>query len=417
MTAERPFYIYCHTAPNGKRYIGQTCLDPEKRWDRGRGYIKCTLMHRAIEKYGWDNFRHDIICVVHSKEAADLFEQHYIDKFDTFNDEHGYNLTKGGGGVVGCTWSEERKAAHSEAIRGTSNGMYRRHHTEESRKKMSEKLRGRYIPPEQIEFCTNVLLEANKKRQVPICQLDLDGNLVARYDGFGDAERRTGFEHGNLVLCCQGKNDKAYGFRWEYEDPELRAKADEVRRNRPTNSMAIIQLTPDGVEVARFSSMTEAQKVTGLNRNKISNCCHGGSEAYAGYRWEFVDEGLKHSKGPAVIQFDLNGCEIARFATLSEASDLTGTPRKRIRDCCCGRANSANGSKWDFVDKSLKTKKLGVKNGVIQLDMSGNEIARYGSLSKAMSATGHDRHRIVECCNGERESYRNTRWQYQEQAA
>jgi hypothetical protein len=62
MTAERPFYIYCHTAPNGKRYIGQTCAEcPERRW--GKGYKGCTHLEHAIEKYGWDNFEHSVLAI------------------------------------------------------------------------------------------------------------------------------------------------------------------------------------------------------------------------------------------------------------------------------------------------------------------------------------------------------------------
>ena len=44
-------YIYKHTSPSGKVYIGQTCQKPEHRWDNGKGY-KSGYFASAIKKYG-----------------------------------------------------------------------------------------------------------------------------------------------------------------------------------------------------------------------------------------------------------------------------------------------------------------------------------------------------------------------------
>ena len=56
--------IYKHTnLINGKIYIGQTCQNPEDRWDYGCGYKKHNLhFYNAIKKYGWkEGFSHEII--------------------------------------------------------------------------------------------------------------------------------------------------------------------------------------------------------------------------------------------------------------------------------------------------------------------------------------------------------------------
>ena len=57
---EREYSVYCHTFPNGKRYIGISS-DCEKRWRNGKGYETQPKMDRAIKKYGWDNFQHIIV--------------------------------------------------------------------------------------------------------------------------------------------------------------------------------------------------------------------------------------------------------------------------------------------------------------------------------------------------------------------
>lgn len=410
--AGRTFYIYCHTAPNGKRYIGQTRLKPEKRWNNGHGYDTQQHFKRAIDKYGWDNFEHVVLCSVSSKEYADFLEQWFISRWDTCNPDKGYNCAKGGAGPTGVTWDDERKQAFSEYMSGENNPMYGKHHSPETIALMSKNRSGKFISPEMREFRTGVLLKANKDRQIPVRQLDLDGNLIATYAGVSEAEKATGFNHAGIWNTCRGNTDKAYGYRWEYVDDELRHEAELRRDTRPTGGTAVIQYSLDGTEFARFKSLSVAERETGINRDGISDCCHRGYESYGGYVWRFADESKVKADETAVVQFDKHGDRVAEYGSIAEASAQTGVPRYLIRRCCRGVKKSAGGFKWEFLDSAMKDSPAIVRMGVIQLDLNGNEIARFASLTEAMRATGYDRHRISECCQGKRESYRSYRWQY-----
>lgn len=53
--------VYCHTFPDGKRYIGITEQDPEDRWLDGKGYSAQPKVFAAIVKFGWDNIRHEVL--------------------------------------------------------------------------------------------------------------------------------------------------------------------------------------------------------------------------------------------------------------------------------------------------------------------------------------------------------------------
>ena len=91
------FSVYCHTFPNGKKYIGIS-KDAEKRWGvNGCGYNTQPKMERAIKKYGWDNVDHEIIVDGLEKEQAEKLEIYLISELDTI--ENGYNSAIGGDNI------------------------------------------------------------------------------------------------------------------------------------------------------------------------------------------------------------------------------------------------------------------------------------------------------------------------------
>ena len=94
---EREYSVYCHTFPNGKKYVGISS-DCEKRWRNGKGYETQPKMDRAIKKYGWSNVRHDIVLNGLTREQANDLEKWLIAEFDCI--ENGYNATIGGDNIL-----------------------------------------------------------------------------------------------------------------------------------------------------------------------------------------------------------------------------------------------------------------------------------------------------------------------------
>ncbi|HEY5268368.1 MAG TPA: GIY-YIG nuclease family protein, partial [Candidatus Saccharimonadales bacterium] len=95
---------------NNKVYIGQS-KDPEKRWKQHKWLsnkiIKHQYIHRAIAKYGIDNFTFEVIATCISQEDADETEIILIKQYDSRNIEKGYNL--GAGGNTNIPGEETRK--------------------------------------------------------------------------------------------------------------------------------------------------------------------------------------------------------------------------------------------------------------------------------------------------------------------
>ena len=86
---------------NGKSYIGQTINSLKQRkkrhlWDASN---KRTIIyfHKALRKYGFNNFNWKIICKCNDIKSLNKLEAYYIKLYNTF--KNGYNLTIGGTGT------------------------------------------------------------------------------------------------------------------------------------------------------------------------------------------------------------------------------------------------------------------------------------------------------------------------------
>ena len=246
---DRRWCVYMHTNKiNNKVYVGQTCLNPERRWRKdGAGYKNCTYFWRAIQKYGWDSFEHIIVAENLTKEEADTMEKDLIALYDTTNILKGYNLTCGGDNTelteevrkkisenhadvsgennpfYGKSHSEETK----EKIRiknkvnfakennpmygvhryGESAPMYGKHHTKETKIKIGMTRKGKYVGENN----------PNYGKGKPIIQLTLDGEVINKYNSVAEATRCTGISSQSIYRCCYGKQKSAGGFKWMRE--------------------------------------------------------------------------------------------------------------------------------------------------------------------------------------------------------
>lgn len=87
------YNVYKHTnLINHKSYIGITSQKCENRWGiNGKGYELQPKFYHAIQKYGWNNFQHDVLYTNLDKETALKIEADLIKTYDTI--ENGYNIS------------------------------------------------------------------------------------------------------------------------------------------------------------------------------------------------------------------------------------------------------------------------------------------------------------------------------------
>ena len=205
-----------------KNYIGMTSQEPKERWCSGyRGKMK-----EAIATYPLDLcWKKHIEFQTPNKEQALELEAELMKWYDSV--DNGYNTSAFDNYKYERT--EEYRKKISKALTGEKNPMYGmtgennpwygKHHTEESKKKMSQAKIGEKHP-----FYGKHLSEETRRKMSEshgvngILQYSKDGDFIAEYPSIREAERHTGCHHAHICACCKGKYKSTGGYIWRYKD-------------------------------------------------------------------------------------------------------------------------------------------------------------------------------------------------------
>lgn len=147
-------YIYIiRNILNNKVYIGQTKY-PEKRWYQHKAIAASKgkthqYIHKAIAKYGYQNFTFTVIDFGIDYHQTDCLERNYIIQYDSRNSEKGYNYSSGG--YVGER-SEETRKKISLSCKGKTSWMKGKKHKPESLLKLSIAAKGRVCSDDKKKY-------------------------------------------------------------------------------------------------------------------------------------------------------------------------------------------------------------------------------------------------------------------------
>lgn len=227
MNEEIKYCVYKHTAPNGKVYIGQTQQNPpEKRWLYGKGYPCNKYFTNAINKYGWNNFMHEILYSGLTQEEANEKEIELISEYKSADRNYGYNISLGGNNVgkfseetkmkiskshTGKNLTEEHKKHIRESSRLQSEETKRKKsishiglkHTEETKRKMSELQNAR-----TQEEINNIYKGVSKK------VLCVETGVI--YDSTRLVGRLFNISASSISRACKDETKTARGYHWRF---------------------------------------------------------------------------------------------------------------------------------------------------------------------------------------------------------
>lgn len=272
--------VYRHIAPNGKMYVGITGQRPERRYRNGAAYSENKHFMYAIQKYGWDNFKHEILMSNLTRKQAELAERLFIGYWKANDRRYGYN--KDAGGICGDKMSEETKRKLSIAHTG-------RRLSEATKRKIGLKSLGRKHTNEAKD-------KIRKVKSKSVAMYDrYTGDLLQIFPSSQEASRHTKITQSTITQCCKGDRKGTKIYTWRYaNDAPSRLSQDEVRRiNKHNTERVVIRYDKDGETTDIFSSIDEASQCTGVHRNTISRYLRGIRTPEDGSTWKYYKEGEK----------------------------------------------------------------------------------------------------------------------------
>lgn len=222
------YCVYKHTSPSNKVYIGITGRDPKMRWANGKAYAHNKHFILAINKYGWNSFKHEILYDGMTKEQAEETEILLIAKYKSNDRRYGYNISKGGEVVrQGIRHTDETKRKISQSITG-------RKKSKEFCQKQSKRLKG-ITPRWCLPYCHSADAERKRwetvkanpeyqqrvdrfasNRRRPVAMIDENGQIINTFSSVKEAEDKTSIDYTSISKTCSNKRKSAGGFRWVY---------------------------------------------------------------------------------------------------------------------------------------------------------------------------------------------------------
>lgn len=235
-------------------------LDREVRNGNGKRIIKGQIL-KSITKRGYITvtFYRDNKCknyCVH-RLVAEAFipnpeNKPQIDHINTIRDDNR---------VVNLRWVTRKENMRNplthEKMTGENHPFFGKHHTEETRKKLSE---------------TN--------SEKVIC---IETGQV--FDSMIEAGEIMGVFPTSISAVCRGKNKTSGGFHWAYypcSEEEMEKKLNEgIGNNKKVVCVETGQV---------FDSLTKASECVGVSKSSISECCTGKQKTCGGFHWKYYEK-------------------------------------------------------------------------------------------------------------------------------
>lgn len=268
--------VYVHISPSLKCYVGITKRDTKARWRNGNGYIKNTYFYRAIQKYGWDNFQHDIIASNLTKDEACKFEIALIRELKSDDYHFGYNISSGG----------ESGAA---GLFGEKNPNYGHKWTDEMRQRMSEQRKGKMCGKDNPRYGEKpteeeLIKRAEYRKIYPYVHTEKTKKKISESVKLRWEDEEYHNLHSGENHCCYGRSGDKHPMYGKYGKDVPQSKI-------------VVCLTTNNV----YYSAKEASKHTNGNYSKICMCCRGERKSSGKLddgtplRWQYYNDYLKEN--------------------------------------------------------------------------------------------------------------------------
>lgn len=264
---------------DGKGYIGihhYTKPDIDKNY-----YGSGKIIIQAVKTYGRKNFHISILDWAESFEELSELEKYYIQMYNAVESDNFYNLADGGHNLTSDEvkrfittdtkrifsenlkerWRNNDPSIHRDNA-GINNPFYGKHHTEETKRTISQKNTGKRHSEETRRKYSETRKGKNNPNYGNYWTEEQKARMSAKKKGTG-----------------VGKDNPNYGHRWS-----------ESQRMSHYRSRPIVQLSLSGDWMAEYPYIAYAAKIFGVNEASIRGCCNGSQKTSCGFKWMYKED-------------------------------------------------------------------------------------------------------------------------------
>lgn len=317
----KTFYVYMYTSPSGKHYVGRTCNSQTVRaGSNGDNYKGCTVFWRAIQKYGWENFKYEVLEDDIPSNEIDKRECYWISYYHSSANENGYNLiipddeldktysletlqkmseshlghepwNKGKKNVYSKESLEQMSESHKKGNCGLTKKQKAekarikrasevKHNLtkEEIRQRARERFFGEYNPNEKLGY-----------QVMPVSQFDLNGNYIKTFKSTVMASESTGIPKYEIRRCCRGEKSITGEFQWCDVGKESTIGIYKNTPKKNKRNIPIVQMKDNKI-INIFPSITIAAKNMCVDKSSIGGCVRGRYKTSCGFQWFRLSE-------------------------------------------------------------------------------------------------------------------------------
>jgi len=243
-------------------------------------YVGKGIRDRAISTANRNIYWHNIVnkhkCYIKiiaqnlTQEEAFTIEVAEICKHGRLNNNTGIlvNMTDGGDGSVGLTYTAEMREARSKLMTGEGNHQFGIHKFGNENGNFGNKY------------------EKNPLSKPVLC-FTLANVLVKRYTSLSETEL-DGFNPSVVSKCCVGERTHNKEHRFMYEEDYTSGKRLDEYVKSKTSKRAVVGI--DNNNIYKVYESAQVTAVDGYNPKVVQQCCAKQKKSHQGIKWFYYDE-------------------------------------------------------------------------------------------------------------------------------
>jgi len=245
---------------NNKFYVGSA----KNIWSRKLGHLrdlknnkhKNSYLQNSYNKYGLQYFIIVLLEKVESENDLIIREQYWIDTLDATNKDIAYNI---------CP---------------TAESTLGRHHSEETKIKMSKSMKG---IKRTVEGKRNISLSQSK----PIIQCTIDGRYIKEWESAVYVSKVLNLSQTNISRACLHNNNYAHNYLWFFKS-EYEQKDFNISKFIPNIGKRINQYTLDGQLIKTWDTYKDIIINSNIRTTYLLGCCEGTYKSHKGFIWKYA---------------------------------------------------------------------------------------------------------------------------------